>query len=452
MTYSRIPPLLALSVMFIFIFACSGCSEIDTGHEGLSNLEPRGTGIVGGTATGYTSYQGAVAVIASGGLCTGTLIDAEIVLTAAHCVDGSITAGGIDIAGGADVYGSSYQHISGVSEFEIHPDWTGDISDGGDLAVLHLDTTVTGITPYYIRGLPNPSDSDPGVIVGYGTTSYGGSDSGIHRMGYTTLLNVWLDYIELGGASGTCSGDSGGPLFTTQFGDEVLTAVASFVSNASGEECDASYGSYNTNLLHYRPWLEETVHDMTGHFVGQTGTPPTDCPWNSGWPCACAGVDFCDDGAECRHIIGLGDPDVGYCADQCTTLGDQCPDTAWPVEELCTLSSYQTGGVVLCSTICYVDEQCPTYQTCESYASISLCYPDGSGNPDIDVDTDTDTDTDTDSDTDTDTDSDTDADTDTDSDTDTPVPFLPSQTSSCDHSTGAHLADHCLISILSGLL
>ena len=388
MRYLRISPSLLVLAMFIFILAGSGCSELDTGHESLSSSEPRGTGIVGGTPTGYTSYQGAVAVMTSSGLCTGTLIDEEIVLTAAHCVDGSVTAGGIDIAGGANVYGSSYQHISGVSDFEIHPDWTGDTADGGDLAVLHLDTTVTSITPYYVKGFPNPADSDPGVIVGYGITSFGGGDSGIHRMGNTTLLNVWSDYIELGGASGTCMGDSGGPLFTDQFGDEVLTGVASFVSNLAGEECDATYGSYNTNLLLYRPWLEETVHDMTGHFVGQTGTPPTDCPWNSGWPCACAGVDFCDDGSECRHIIGLGDPDVGLCAEQCSAFEEQCPDTAWPVEELCTLSSYQTAGVLLCTTICYLDEQCPPYQTCEEYASIPLCYPDGSGNPDIDIDID----------------------------------------------------------------
>jgi serine-aspartate repeat-containing protein C/D/E len=150
----------------------------------------------------------------------------------------------------------------------------------------------------------------------------------------------------------------------------------------------------------------------------------------------------CDDGTDCIQVTGMDVPDVGICADACDSDGEGCETTPYPAQEFCGLTNADETAF-WCILICYDDAHCPEFQTCESLGSFEICYPDGSGDPDVDVDTDTDSDTDSDTDTDTDSDSDTDSDTDSDSDTDADAdddieddeddspPVAPVETSSC---------------------
>jgi len=242
--------------------------EVNVGplHHG-----PGFNGITGGTPTNWEIWKGVVAVYTSSGyygaLCTGTLIDPRVVLTAGHCVyypaDGinSINnPGNVQILGGANLDSGAYL-LSDVTEIVKHPEWNGTLDGGVDLALIHLSTAVTYVDCYGVRQGAFPSVGEDGVIVGYGnnTTNNG---SGIHRWGNTTLLDVYSNLIELGNPTGTCQGDSGGPLFTDVGGEWMVTGVTSFGDSYT---CDPMGGSWSVTAQTYRNWIEQWVIEWTGN-------------------------------------------------------------------------------------------------------------------------------------------------------------------------------------------
>lgn len=226
--------------------------------------------IVGGAETGWKSWQGVVAVVSDATMCTGTLIDPEVVITAGHCVlypsqGVDLEAGDLEILGGADVVAAPV-HVADVAAIALHPTWSGTLTEGQvDLALLRLTASASQET-YPVRGDPAPQPGNAAVIVGYGRGE--GDDpmsSGIHRAGETTVLGATPDLLETGGQAGSCSGDSGGPVFTRQGGGWTLSGVDSFRIK---DDCTPGGGSYSTNLIGQRSWIDERVEHWTGHGLG----------------------------------------------------------------------------------------------------------------------------------------------------------------------------------------
>ncbi|MDD5309711.1 MAG: trypsin-like serine protease [Deltaproteobacteria bacterium] len=414
---SGLAPIILLAA---FALNCQAV-ENDTISPGLRPGPDGFQGIVGGQPTNGETWKGVVAVKSwMGSLCTGTLIDPQIVLTAGHCVylpseniNFASNPGMLRIMTGAQ----GRTNLAGVSKVKYHPAWTGDINSSmADLAVLLLNKTVTAVETYGIRDAPKPASGMNGVIVGYGNDS-GSSGAGTARYGDTTLLSVSPTLIEIGNPAGTCQGDSGGPLFTEQTagsGKWVVTGVTSFGTDTN---CSPLSGNFDVNVFSHCDWLDKTVTELTGHGLGLTGCEKCEYEKPAQWGLGCGpGLPECPANSECVTVNGFS-TQYGYCGHKCCgalTVVDPeyCFDMGSGTEQ-CSLK--RTDGDTWCQMKCTKDEDCPERAKCLSSKSIpsyKLCMA-----PDP-ADSDTGTDTDTGGDTDVDTGGDTDGDADGDGDSD----------------------------------
>ncbi|MET9833990.1 serine protease [Streptomyces sp. NPDC006385] len=191
--------------------------------------EAASTRIVGGTTTTTTAYPFMMQITdaSQSQFCGGTLVSATKVVTAAHCMVGETTSS-VRVVGGRTYRNGTNGTVSRVSDIWIHPDYST-ATEGDDVAVLTLSTSMPYTPASYV------DSSDTGVyaagatarIIGWGTTSSGGSSSNQLRTATVPVIAdsgcassygsdfIRSDMVCAGRTSGgvdTCQGDSGGPL------------------------------------------------------------------------------------------------------------------------------------------------------------------------------------------------------------------------------------------------
>lgn len=392
-----------LIVLFsVFGIGCDDDVNTDLLLDGHGSTQmPKG--IISGSPTGAANWQGVVLVMAGGGMCSGTLIHPQVVLTAGHCVktydsttgrsrDYTSRPGRVSVSSGASAFRST--RLGTGQTIVTHPSWTGELlANSGDLSLIKLTSPVNtnNFPTYKLRDFPAPTDGEKGLLVGYGATG-GYEGSGERRSGDTTLLSVDSDVIETGVPANTCQGDSGGPLFTKQNGEWVVTGVTSF---GNSEQCFEDYGSYSVNLTAYCTWIDKTLQELVGEGLGLEKCSQCAPKKASSWGAPCGeGYEPCPQNTKCRAPEGFSNGKIGYCAPNCCSIREPdssfCGDVA-DGEELCAFAD--DSGDRYCAIHCESDADCPDGTACKNkpWESEKICIATekGPGGPGTATDVDT---------------------------------------------------------------
>ena len=207
-------------------------------------------------------------------LCSGTLIDPDVFLTASHCIMPLIRYGNTDLWVSFDQVISNDSTLIPATFF-INPDFSQRQNDPGDIGVLLLDYPASDVYPGISPAvLPTPElleqlTAQNGlhgaifVSVGYGRQepALGGGPpifgpSGERRVAYSEFRALNKAYIRLSqnpatDDGGTCYGDSGGPNFLEINGTLFLVGIT-----ITGDAmCRATNVDYRTDTESARSFL-----------------------------------------------------------------------------------------------------------------------------------------------------------------------------------------------------
>ena len=198
--------------------------------------------------------------------CSGTLIDTQWIMTAAHCVDVGSAPAITALIGQADL--NILDNMAIVDKVVISPNYDSDTMNG-DIALLHITT------PQYVPTVTLPysyaSSSELYVglqmyVYGWGETEAGVIADYAEKTDYLQTATLTLqeydydfpDHIFAGDyGKDTCFGDSGSPLLY----DGVQYGITSFgLTYTCGTGVPGGY----TDVSHYSNWISDTIAWIDG--------------------------------------------------------------------------------------------------------------------------------------------------------------------------------------------
>lgn len=335
----------SLASLIALGLTAAACGEVPaTTNDGI--IAEHDDAIKGGYIDAADTATVGIFSMNSGGMCSGSLIAPNLVLTAHHCVAPVLNEvqGGVDCA--QTNFGATYKasgfYVTTDASMSQHGDFTkvrevitpSDDNEkfnkicGYDVALLILDESIpaAAATPLVPRVDVELTEGVPYYAVGYGATNDAGDGAGKRRrlddLEVDCVANDCPSYMsvkksEFLGEKGICQGDSGGPALDLQ--NRVIG-----VTSRGAQGCLSPVYGY---VYFWADWLKENAlhaaelgaYEPPGWVTGAPTDPQYTAPIGDG--CA-AGSDcpsgLCmDDGVEiyCTRLCDLAPCPEGYTCD-----------------------------------------------------------------------------------------------------------------------------------------
>jgi secreted trypsin-like serine protease len=244
-------------------------THLTTAHASLLDDLLGQVSIIGGApvASADPIASSTVALLAGGALCTASIIEDDIAVTAAHCVDGarlsqmklvfarSAAAASAQVAVIGAVMHARYRSV-GANEAD-----QGDIAlvrfAGGIPAGYRKAKLLTDLTQLRLGGTV--------TLAGFGITqTHPHTGSGSLRKTTVEIAKVSHGATEIlfdqREGQGACHGDSGGPAFVSVRGEQLLFGVTNRGFDDDRDTC-GRYAVY-TKIQTYKSWISAGIRAL----------------------------------------------------------------------------------------------------------------------------------------------------------------------------------------------